>query len=125
MDYRVRCPQPKYVVVDPEQYEGSMNMVVDLSIFGLTSTDPSDVIVAKIGGQIRGVGRVAYYRNIPADKQRWLTFLTIYGNADDEDKLIEFTIWDGSKCNEYVEILEEYKYRDGSLVGRSISPNTW
>lgn len=122
IDYRVRCPQPKYEVVNPEQYEGTMNMVVDLSIFGISSTDPSDVIVAKIGGQIRGVGRVAYFRNIPADKQRWLTFLTIYGNSDDEDKPVEFTIWDGRRCNEYVEILENYTYRDGSLVGSPLVP---
>lgn len=122
IDYRVRCPQPKYEVVNPEQYQGTMNMVVDLSIFGVHSTDPSDVIVAKIGGQIRGVGRVAYFRNIPADKQRWLTFLTIYGNSDDEDKPVEFTIWDGRKCNEYIEILENYAYRDGSLVGSPLVP---
>ena len=122
IDYRVRCPQPKYEVLNQEQYEGTMNMVVDLSIFGISSTDPSDVIVAKIGGQIRGVGRVAYFRNIPADKQRWLTFLTIYGNSGDEDKPVEFTIWDGNKCNEYVEILENYTYRDGSLVGSPLVP---
>jgi Concanavalin A-like lectin/glucanases superfamily len=122
IDYRVRCPQPKYEVVNPEQYQGTMNMVVDLSIFSVHSTDPSDVIVAKIGGQIRGVGKVAYFKNIPADKQRWLTFLTIYGNPTDEDKPIEFSIWDGDKCNEYVEILENYTYNDGSLNGSPLVP---
>ena len=122
VDYRVRCPQPPYEVVNPEQYEGTMNMVIDLSIFGVTSTDPSDVIVAKIDGQIRGVGRVNYYRNIPADKQRWLTFLTVYGNSSDEDKPLEFSIWDGDKCNEYVEVLESYTYKDGALEGSPIVP---
>ena len=122
IDYRVRCPQPKYVVENASEYEGTMNMVIDLSIFGIHSTDPSDVIVAKIGGQIRGVGKVAYYRNLPADKQRWLTFLTVYGNPEDEKKPIEFTIWDGDKCNEYVEILESYTYRDGNLVGSPLVP---
>ncbi|MEA5461209.1 LamG domain-containing protein [Arcicella sp. LKC2W] len=122
IDYRVRCPQPKYEVSNASEYEGTMNMVIDLSIFGIHSTDPSDVIVAKIDGQIRGVGKVAYYRNLPADKQRWLTFLTIYGNPDDERKPIEFTIWDGDKCNEYVEILESYTYRDGNLEGSPLVP---
>jgi hypothetical protein len=122
IDYRVRCPQPAYVVDNPAQYEGSMNMVVDLSIFGVTSTDPSDVIVAKIGGQVRGVGRVAYYRNLPADKLRWLTFMTIYGNSDDVDKPIEFHIWDGDKCNEYVEVLENITYQGDSLLGSPLVP---
>jgi hypothetical protein len=122
IDYRVRCPTPNYVVENPSEYEGSMNMVIDLSIFGVTSTDPSDVVVAKIGGQIRGVAKVAYYRNIPADKQRWLAFMTIYGNADDIGKPLEFHIWDGDKCNEYVEVLEEITYEEGQLLGSPIAP---
>jgi Concanavalin A-like lectin/glucanases superfamily/Bacterial Ig-like domain len=122
IDYRVRCPQPKYEVTNLEQYEGTMNMVIDLSIFGIHSKDPSDVIVAKIDGQIRGVGRVQFYRNIPADRQQWLTFLTIYGNASDEDKPIEINVWNGSKCNVYVETLENYTYRDGALEGTPLTP---
>ncbi|MFY7911211.1 MAG: LamG-like jellyroll fold domain-containing protein, partial [Emticicia sp.] len=133
IDYRVRCPQPNYVVDNPAQYEGSMNMVIDLKIFGVKSKDPSDVVVAKIGGQVRGVGRVQYYRNIPTegtnpstglpdDSNRWLTFLTIYGNSSDIDKPIEFAIWDGDKCNEYVEVLEQISYEEGGLVGSPLEP---
>ena len=122
IDFRVRCPAPVYVVDNHAQYEGSMNMVVDLSIFGVTSTDPSDIIVAKIGGQVRGVGKVAYYRNIPADKLRWLTFMTIYGNSNDVGKPIEFHVWQGVKCNEYVEILEEFTYEEGALIGSPLEP---
>ncbi|PWK22354.1 concanavalin A-like lectin/glucanase superfamily protein [Arcicella aurantiaca] len=133
IDYRVRCPQPAYVVDNPSQYEGSMNMVVDLSIFGVKSKDPSDVIIAKIDGKIRGVGRVQYYRNIPTegtnpitgqpdDSRRWLTFLTIYGNSTDIDKPIEFHVWDGDKCNEYVEVLEQITYEEGGLVGSPLEP---
>ncbi len=133
IDYRVRCPQPAYVVDNPSQYEGSMNMVIDLSIFGMKSKDPSDVIIAKIDGQIRGVGRVQYYRNIPTegtnpttglpdDSRRWLTFLTIYGNSTDIDKPIEFHVWDGDKCNEYVEVLEQITYEEGGLVGSPLVP---
>lgn len=118
IDYRVRCAAPNYVIDNPSQYEGTMNMVVDLSIFGVVSTDPSDIIVAKINGQIRGIGRVAYYRNI----NKWLTFMTIYGNSADIDKKIEFHVWDGDKCNEYVEILEEVTYQEGGLVGSPIEP---
>ena len=122
IDYRVRCAPPVYAVDNPAQFEGTMNMVIDLNIFGITSTDPSDIIVAKIGGQIRGVGNVAYYRNIPADKQRWLTFLTIYADANDEGKPIEFTIWNGAKCNQYVEVEETFTYQEGSLLGSPLAP---
>ncbi len=118
IDYRVRCAAPNYVVENPSQYEGTMNMVIDLSIFGVLSKDPSDIIVAKINNQVRGVGRVAYYRNI----NKWLAFMTIYGNSADIDKKIEFRVWDGDKCNEYVEILEEITYQEGGLVGSPIEP---
>jgi hypothetical protein len=64
------------------------------------------------------------YRNLPADKQRWLTFLTIYGNADDQDKPIEFHIWDGDKCNEYVEVLEKITYAQNELVGSPLVPQS-
>lgn len=122
IDYRVRCTAPNYVVDNPSQYEGSMNMVIDLSIFGITSTDPSDIIIAKIDGQIRGVGKVAYYRNLPADKLRWLTFMTIYANGDDNDKPIEFRVWDGDKCNEYADVLEAITYQESSLLGSPLEP---
>ncbi len=124
IDYRVRCAAPTFVVDNPAQYEGTMNMVIDLNIFGITSTDPSDIIVAKIDGQIRGIGQVAYYRNIPADKQRWLTFLTIYANPSDVGKSIEFNIWDGDKCNQYVEVLEQITYEEGQLVGSPLEPQS-
>jgi hypothetical protein len=122
IDYRVRCEAPVFAVDNPAQYQGSMNMVIDLNIFGVTSTDPSDIIVAKIDGQIRGVGNVAYYRNIPADKQRWLTFMTIYADPSDIGKPIEFNVWDGDKCNQYVEVLEQINYEEGQLVGSPLEP---
>ncbi len=118
IDYKVRCPSPSWLVDNPAQYEGSMNMVVSLNIFGDDSKDPSDQIVAKINGQIRGVGNVAYYRNI----NKWLAFITIYGNSDDIDKNIEFNVWDGSKCNTYAEILEQITYQEGGIVGNPITP---
>ena len=118
IDYKVRCPAPTWAVDNPAQYEGSMNMVVSLNIFGEDSKDPSDQIVAKINGQIRGVGNVAYYRNI----NKWLAFITVYGNADDIDKDIEFNVWDGNKCNTYAEILEQIKYQEGELIGNPITP---
>ena len=122
IDYRVRCAAPNYVVNNLAEYEGTMSMVIDLSIFGVRSTDPSDIIVAKIDGQVRGVGKVSYYRNIPADKVRWLTFMTIYGNADDIGKPVEINVWDGDKCNEYVEVLEQIVYQEGDLVGSPLVP---
>ncbi len=138
IDYRVRCPQPNYEVVDPTQYESSMNIVARLSIFDKFSADPSDVIVAKIDGQIRGVGKVNYYRNIPAadatidgttfkpkdESNRWLVFMTIFGDETDNDKPIAFSVWDGDKCNEYVEVINRINFQTGALVGSPIVPDT-
>jgi hypothetical protein len=138
IDYRVRCPQPNYVVDNPSQYESSMNIVARLSIFDKFSVDPSDVVVAKINGKIRGVGKVAYYRNIPAadasidgltgkpkdESNRWLVFMTVYGDDADNDKPLEFHVWDGNKCNEYVEVINRINFQTGNLVGSPIAPDT-
>ncbi|GGD54893.1 hypothetical protein GCM10011514_18840 [Emticicia aquatilis] len=138
IDYRVRCPQPNFVVDNPSQYESSMNIVARLSIFDKFSVDPSDVVVAKINGQIRGVGKVAYYRNIPAadatidgltgkpkdESNRWLVFMTVFGDDADNDKPIEFRVWDGDKCNEYVEVINRINFQTGDLVGSPIAPDT-
>lgn len=118
IDYRVRCPQPNYIVDNPSQYEGTMNMVVALNIFGKESTDPSDVIIARIDNQVRGVGKVAYYRNI----NKWLAFITIYGNADDASKKIDFSVWQGVKCNEYADVLEQFTYEESALIGSPLEP---
>lgn len=138
IDYRVRCPQPSYVVDNPAQYESSMNIVTRLSIFDKFSVDPSDVVVAKIDGQIRGVGKVAYYRDIPAadatidgltgkpkdESNRWLVFMTVFGDDADNDKPLEFRVWDGDKCNEYVEVINRINFLTGDLVGNPIDPDT-
>lgn len=130
IDYRVRCEAPSFAVDNPAQYEGSMNMVIDLNIFGIKSTDPSDIIVAKIDGQIRGVGHVQYFRNLPEANPlpnpyvdtRWRTFLTIYADVADVGKPIEFNVWDGDKCNSYIEVLEQFTYQEGALVGSPLEP---
>jgi hypothetical protein len=97
-------------------------MVIDLSIFDVHSTDPSDIVIAKIDGEIRGVGQVNYYRDIPKDKVQWLTFMTIYANSDDIGKPVEINVWDGDKCNEYVEVLQEFTYQEGDLIGSILEP---
>lgn len=118
IDYRVRCQPPVREVQNINEFSGSMNMVVKLNIFGQESMDPSDIIIAKIGGQIRGVGNVSYSRSL----SQWLTFMTIYGNDKDAGKNIEFNVWDGSACSEYSEVLEVINYNDGDLIGSPINP---
>ncbi|MES2519116.1 MAG: right-handed parallel beta-helix repeat-containing protein [Bacteroidota bacterium] len=118
IDYRVRCQPPVWEVQNINEFSGSMNMVVKLNIFGQQSMDPSDIIVAKINNQIRGVGNISYVRSL----DQWLAFITIYGNDVDARKDIVFNVWDGSACREYSEVLEAISYNDGDLIGSPINP---
>lgn len=120
IDYRVRCEAPVWEVENPAAFESTMNMVVDLNIFGDISQDPSDRIIAKIDDEIRGVGEIDYFRDLPSNK--WLAFITIYGNDTDIGKPISFVVWDGDACNEYVEILGEFYFESGSLQGSPLEP---
>jgi hypothetical protein len=126
IDYRVRCPAPNWVVNNPSQYSGSMNMVARLNIFGKESNDPSDIIVARIDGQIRGVGKIQYFRQLDTDVlgSGWLAFITIFGNDTDDGKEIFLHVWDGDKCTEFAEVLEEFHYSDGNFLGSPVLPQS-
>ena len=124
IDYRVRCPAPAWAVDNPSQYSGSMNMVARLNIFGIESMDPSDIIVAYIDGEIRGVGKVQYFRQLDTDVlgSGWLAFITIFGDAIDDGKEILINVWDGDKCTQFAEVLEKFTFSDGEFLGSPVFP---
>ncbi len=78
-------------VVDPSDFELSMNVIGQVSVSGIISNDPADILAAFVGDEIRGL---AYLEHISAF-DNYQAFVTIYGNQP-SGEMLEFRIWDAS-----------------------------
>jgi hypothetical protein len=108
-DVRVLCPEPVWEI-DPALFENSMNFTGQLDIRGELSTDEFDYIAAFVGNELRGVGQVTYtpeLENIPGEHP-YLVFMTLYTNSS-TDEMVEFQVWDASRCQLYGQVLESYE----------------
>ncbi|MCC6461615.1 MAG: T9SS type A sorting domain-containing protein [Saprospiraceae bacterium] len=97
---RVLCPPPDWSF-DQGAYAQTMNLTAVLNIEGDFSEDEADLAAAFIDGQLRGSAQVKYLPSL--DEYR--VFMTVYGNADDQDKPIALEIWDASACLRYSQVV--------------------
>ncbi len=78
-------------VVDPSDFELSMNVIGQVSVSGIISNDPADILAAFVGDEIRGL---AYLEHISAF-DNYQAFVTVYSNQP-SGEMLEFRIWDAS-----------------------------
>ncbi|MEQ9300983.1 MAG: T9SS type A sorting domain-containing protein, partial [Cyclobacteriaceae bacterium] len=91
VDIDVFTDPPADWLVDPSDFELSMNVIGQVSVAGVISGDPDDILAAFVGDEIRGL---AYLEFIPAF-DNYQAFVTVYSNAPSGEDL-EFRIWDAS-----------------------------
>ncbi|MFT6865690.1 MAG: hypothetical protein ACJA08_000513 [Cyclobacteriaceae bacterium] len=124
-DVRVLCPEPNWTV-DASKFENSMTFTGQLDIRGDLSEDEYDIVAAFVGDEIRGVGHVQYapeLENIPGEHP-YLVFLTLYTNST-VDEVIEFQVWDASRCQLYGQIAEAYNISLSTVtLGSPTNPKT-
>ncbi|MCR5140552.1 MAG: LamG domain-containing protein [Bacteroidaceae bacterium] len=106
--------------VNPNDFEYSMNVIGQLNIFGVDSSDPDDIIAAFIGEECRGVAHPEY-------KQRYDGYyltMGIYGNDDDKGKSVTFRAYDASTGTLYPEVTPSVAvtYESLSLIGKYETP---
>jgi len=114
---RVVCRPPNWKV-NPNLFENTMNMVLQLDIQGSVSTDVEDIVAAYIGDQMRGSAYLEYAPEV----NKYLAYLTIYGNPDDQLDPVRFEIWDASECLRYGSVVESYTFQPDNVVGFIGSP---
>lgn len=74
--------------VNPSGFQYSMSVVTFLSLDGKLLTDPSDLVGAFVGGQVRGVASPI----LVTTANRHLAYLTVYANTENET--VEFKVYD-------------------------------
>jgi hypothetical protein len=114
---RVVCPPPMWEF-DARSFENTMNFALELNIEGDLSKDNEDIVAAFINGRLVGRAYVEY----EAEVDKFLAYMSVYGNPDLIGETITFEIWDASTCLRYGEILESFEYQADFVVGRPDNP---
>ncbi len=115
---------PKWTV-NPADYTNSVNVLANFSINGGNiSTDSLDKVAVSIGNQVRGVANIRKY----GKNNNYLAYITVYGNASDASKPLDFRVWDASSGIEYDAYLannDTIKFATGNnIYGSILNPRT-
>ena len=114
---RVVCRPPNWKL-NPNLFENSENMVLELNIQGEVSTDVEDMVVAYIGDTLCGRANVQY---VPA-VGKYLAYLTIYGNPNHVLLPLRLEIWDASACLRYGVVEDDFLFQPDDVLGDPIAP---
>ena len=82
--------QPPNWDLDVTNYQFSMTLTGSLNINGATLSSTNDKVAAFVNGELRGVASVSYVNNA----QKYVVFLSIYANANEEE--INFKIYNSA-----------------------------
>lgn len=116
MGVRVVCRPPDWDL-RAGVYENTMNMVLQLNIQGQLSTDEEDIIVAYVNDTLVGRARVQYVPQL----NKYLAYLTVYGNPYHKLLPLKLEIWDASACLRYA-VVESFQFFTDALVGNPGTP---
>lgn len=114
---RVVC-RPPHWQLNPFLFENSENMVLELNIEGVVSTDVEDMVVAYIGDTLCGKAKVQF---VPA-ANKYLAYLTIYGNPHHVLQPLRLEIWDASACLRYTVAEDYFLFQPDDVVGSPLNP---
>jgi len=114
---RVVCRPPNWDI-NPNLWENSENMVLELNIQGEVSKDVEDKVVAYIGDTLVGRANVQY---VPA-VNKYLAYLTIYGNPHHVLQPLRLEIWDASACLRYAVEENDFLFQPDDVLGDPLAP---
>jgi hypothetical protein len=114
---RVVCRPPNWNI-NANLFENTMNMVAQLNINGNISTDVEDMVVAYIGDTLVGRARLQYIPQV----NKYLAYLTIYGNPNFVLQPIRLEIWDASECLRYAVLEDYFTFQPDVVIGNPLTP---
>ena len=119
MTVTVKGDEPDWSI-DPKLYDGTMNLIGSLSIQGVPSGDPDDIVAAFVGNECRGTAHPVYNSRYDT----YFVMMDIYGKTDDDGSPITFRVYDASTGIVYSDIRtsEETAYGFNQFVGKYASP---
>ncbi len=115
----VKAIEPKYSF-DPLKYQYSMNIVGQLKIDDVVSSNEGDKLIAYVNNEVRGIGSLKY---LPA-YDKYEVFLNVYSNTV-EGELIKFNIWNAANGETYVDATPNITFEESKLIGTPAAPETF
>jgi len=116
--------QPNWVI-NPYDYESSMNLIAVATINGATVDDKNDIIAAFIGDELAGVASPQYNTIY----YKYYIMMDIYANNANNQQPITFKIWDASTGIVYTQLKASVQGQEqvinfsaNTLVGTVTSP---
>jgi hypothetical protein len=116
LEVAVFAPAPNWTV-DASKYQYSMNVIGQLKIEDIISTDMHDKVAAFVNNECRGVANLIYIEEF----DRYEVFLDIFSNSEAGEK-IELRVWDASKGAEYRNATPDFTFLANSLKGTPAMP---
>jgi len=103
--------------VDPDNFEYSANLIGQLKINGVISTDTDDYVGAFINGECRGVSYIEYLET----GNMYILFMDIYDNEISGND-ISFKVYDASTGEVYAEVSPLITFQANHLFGSVSDP---
>ena len=115
LDITVNGKVPNWVV-DPSNFDLTANIIGQLSIDEILSTDENDLVGCFVNGECRGVSNVQYFAN----GNMYLNVMNIYSNTNGEE--MEFKVYDASSGEIYSKVQPQIVFTANKLYGSVSSP---
>ena len=113
---KVTGTEPTWTVT-AGNYEFTSNLIGQLKIGGVFSTDPDDKVAAFINGECRGVANVQY---MPGSNN-YLVFMSIYDNVESGNE-ITFKVYDASTGEIYPDVTPKLTFQSNAINGSIGNP---
>ena len=113
----VIAPPPSWSV-NPADFAYSMNLVGELAIDSILSSDKSDIIAAFSGNECRGVGSLQYIASV----DKWEVFLDLYSNETSINQPLKFKVWDASEGVIRSEVVPVVNFVSDAVLGTIMQP---
>ncbi len=114
---KVYTEAPSSWTVNTSNFTNSMNIVGQIRVNNIISTNPDDKLAAFVNGQCRGVANLQYFPQI----DRYYAFLTVFSNVSSGEQL-EFKIWNATEGKIHSDVTPQISFVTNAQLGTITTP---
>jgi hypothetical protein len=115
----VKAIEPKYSF-DPLKYQYSMNIIGQLKIDNVISSNEGDKLIAYVNNEVRGIGELKYLPYF----DKYEVYLNVYSNSINGET-VKFNIWNAANGETYVDVTPNVVFEESKLIGTPDAPETF
>ncbi len=116
IELQVFSPEPEWNT-NPYDFQYSMNLVAQLEIEGVLSSDRNDRVAAFVGDEIRGDANLKYIEELDL----YEVYLDIFSNTQ-SGEIMELRVWDSDKGVEYRDVTPVVTFNSNEVIGTPSNP---